>query len=220
MMTSFAPITARAVLFDGAAPAVGVDEMAECLRECHADRLALRCAPVVTGVLRSAALHELASAVDGLFEVDLGRVMVEGWRRYDRLHRAALRTQGGGVEQVELFEHEITRTCRPRLDVTVDGNHVGELTLELGITALLQPLIATVRDGMLVALGPGDCIVTVSIDAPEAGPIMQRKHTFHVATMVYLGRPIPLIAQPAPPPTWPTGGVPRHWTPSHPGERQ
>ncbi|WP_157121496.1 hypothetical protein [Nocardia violaceofusca] len=209
MMTSFAPITARAVLFDGAAPAAGVGEPAECLRECNVDQLALRCAPVVTGVLRSAALHELATAVDGLFEVDLGRVMVEGWRRYDRLRRAALRTRGGGVEQVELFEHEITRTCRPHLDVTVDGNHVGELALELCIAALLQPLAATVRDGMPAALGPGDCIVTVSIDAPEAGPIMQREHTFHVATMVYLGRPIPLIAHPAPPPTSPGGDVPR-----------
>ncbi|WP_429427042.1 hypothetical protein [Nocardia sp. GAS34] len=187
------------MLFGEAARAMGVGELAECLRESRVEHLALRRVPAVTEVLGSATLRELAAAIDGLLGVDLGSVAVEGWRRYDRLRSAAVRTRHGGVEQVELFEHEISRTCCPRLDVFVDGNQVGEFELEFCLALLLQPLAATVRGGLLVALGPGDCIVTVSIDAPEVGPIMQRKHTFHTATMVDLGRPIPLIApQPHP----------------------
>ncbi|WP_328400621.1 hypothetical protein [Nocardia sp. NBC_00403] len=203
-MTSPASITARAVLFPGAARGADVGQLAERLHERGVEQLALRRAPVVTVILRSAALRELAKAVDELLEIDLGRVAVAGWRRYDRLLRAAMRTCPDRVEQVELFEHEVTQTCCPRLEVTVDGNRVGEFALELCVALLLQPLAATVRGGMLVALGPGDCTVKVSVAAPEVGPILQRKRTLHVATMVDLRRPIPLIGrQPARPPASP-----------------
>jgi hypothetical protein len=208
-MTSSAAITARTVLLPGIARDVGMDELSERLRASGVEQLALRRAPAAAGVLRSAALREVARAVDGLLEVDLGTIAVAGWRRYDQLRSAAMRTRPNGVEQVALYEHEVTQTYCPRLDVTVDGNSVGEFVLELFVALLLQPLTATVRDGMLVALGPGDCTVTVSIGVPEVGPIMERKRTLHVATMVDLRRPIPLVGhQPAPPPAPPHSGAP------------
>lgn len=209
-MTSPTSIRARAVLFPGAPHEVGVGALAERLGESGVERLALRRTPGAIAVLRSAALREVAEAVDGLLEVDLGSVAVAGWRCYDRLRSAAMRTRAGGVEQVTLFEHQISQTYRPRLDVTVDGNLVGEFALELCVALLLEPLAATVRDGMLVALGPGDCTVTVSICVPEVGPIMEGKRTLHAATMIDLRWPIPLVdCQPAPPPTSPVSGVPR-----------
>ncbi|WP_433192547.1 hypothetical protein ACQP1G_28010 [Nocardia sp. CA-107356] len=208
-MTSPLLITARAVLFGRAAREVVEGELAERLRERGVEQLALRHASVVTEVLRSTALREMARAVDGLLGVDLGGVAVAGWRRYHRLRDAATRTRSGGVEQVELLEHEITRTCCPCLEVTVDGSQAGEFELGLCVAALLRPLSATVRDGMLAALGPGDCTVTVSIRAPEVGPIMERAHTIPVATMVDLRQPIPLVGhQSTRPHTSPPQGVP------------
>ena len=111
-----------------------------------------------------------------------------------------MRTRAGGVEQVELFEHEVTRSYCPRLEVTVDGSQVGEFELELCVTVLVRPFVATVRDGMLAALGPGDCTVTVSIGAPEVGPIIEREHQIPLATMVDLRRPIPLVDHQSPRP--------------------
>ncbi|WP_454194309.1 hypothetical protein [Nocardia sp. Marseille-Q1738] len=208
-MTSPTSVRARTVLFPGAPHEVGVDQLEGRLQQRGVERLALRRAPGAAAVLRSAALHEVAEAVDGLLEVDLGSVAVAGWRCYDKLRSAAMRTRAGGVEQVTLFEHEINQTYRPRLDVTVDGNPVGELALELCVAMLLEPLAATVRDGMLVALGPGDCTVTVSICVPEVGPIMEGKRTLHAATMIDLRLPIPLVdCVPAPPPALPVSGVP------------
>lgn len=195
-MTSPALIRARTVLFQNAPHDVGVGELAECLHERGAEHLALRRAPGVAALLESAALREVAETIDGLLEVDLGTVAIEGWRRYDRLRMAAMRTSAGGAEQVTLFEHEITQTYHPCLDVTIDGNTVGEFTIELCVALLLQPLAATVRNGMLAALGPGDCTVTVSIGAPELGPIMKRQRTLHTATMIDLRWPIPLVEQP------------------------
>ncbi|MET8878305.1 hypothetical protein [Nocardia sp. NPDC004604] len=208
-MTSPLSITARAVLFGHAAREMVETELAEHLHDSGVEELALRRAPVATAVLRSAALREVARVVDGLLQVDIGGVAVAGWRRYDRLHTAAMRTRSGGVEQVELFEHEVTQSYSPRLEVTADGIRVGEFELELTIAMLLQPLAATVRDGMLAALGPGDCTVTVSIATPELGPVMESKHTFPVAIMVDLRRPIPLVQhEPAPPPTPPPRRIP------------
>ncbi|MGV9614082.1 hypothetical protein [Nocardia xishanensis] len=192
MTTSW--ITARTVLFRSGAPDAAVGELAECLRQSGVDRLALRRMPGAATALQSTTLCEVAKAVDGLLEVDLGGVAVAGWRRYDRLRGAATRTRSGGAEQVALFEHEISQSYRPRLDVSVGGSPVGEFALELCVAMLLQPLTATVRDGMLAALGPGDCTVTVSVRAPEIGPIMVRKRIIRAATMVDLRRPIPLVA--------------------------
>ncbi|MGV9817400.1 hypothetical protein [Nocardia xishanensis] len=198
-MTTSPSTTARTVLFRGGAPDAAVGELAECLRQSGVDRLALRRMPCAAAALQSTTLREVAKAVDGLLEVDLGGVAVAGWRRYDRLRGAATRTRAGGAEQVTLFEHEISQSYRPRLDVSVGGSPVGEFALELCVAMLLQPLTATVRDGMLAALGPGDCTVTVSVRAPEIGPIMVRKRVIRAATMVDLRRPIPLVApQPVP----------------------
>ncbi|MCP2293850.1 hypothetical protein APR11_000254 [Nocardia amikacinitolerans] len=210
MMTSPATITARQALFGCAAREVVERELVERLRTSGVEGLALRRAPVVAAGLRSTALCEVVKAVDGLLEIDLGGVAVAGWRRYERLRGAAMRTRAGGVERVELYAHEVTRTCCPRLEVVVGENRIGEFTMELGVAVLVQPLAAIVRNGMLVALGPGDCTVTVSLGAPEAGPIMKRERVFKVANVVDLRRPIPLLPnQPAPPPTSPPGGWPR-----------
>ncbi|WP_157119544.1 hypothetical protein [Nocardia xishanensis] len=207
MTTSW--ITARTVLFRSGAPDAAVGELAECLRQSGVDRLALRRMPGAAAALQSTTLCEVAKAVDGLLEVDLGGVAVAGWRRYDRLRGAATRTRSGGAEQVALFEHEISQSYRPRLDVSVGGSPVGEFALELCVAMLLQPLTATVRDGMLAALGPGDCTVTVSVRAPEIGPIMVRKRIIRAATMVDLRRPIPLVApQPVSLDGPPVGGPP------------
>ncbi|WP_174189918.1 hypothetical protein [Nocardia barduliensis] len=209
-MTSPASIRARAVLFRNAAHDAGVGELAECLRERGVEHLALRRVPGAAAILRSAALREVAEAIHGLLEVDLGSVAVGGWRRYDRLRRAAIRTRSGGVEHVTLFEHEITQTYRPSLDVTVDGNPVGEFAVEICVGMLLEPLTTTVRNGTLVALGPGDCTVTVSIGAPELGPIMKRERRLPTATLIDLRWPIPLVERPpAPPAPLPAGRVPR-----------
>ncbi|MFE9320257.1 hypothetical protein ACIHDR_05240 [Nocardia sp. NPDC052278] len=209
-MTRPISITARAVLFGQVAREVVEEELAERLGASGVEQLALRRTPVITEVLRSAALREVAKVVDELLEVDLGEVAVAGWRRYQRLHSAAMRTRAGGVEQVEMFEHEVTRSYRPRLEVTVDGSQVGEFELELCVAVLVRPLVATVRDGMLAALGPGDCTVTVSIGVPEVGPIIEREHPIPLATMVDLRGPIPLVDhQPLRPTTAPTRAVPR-----------
>ncbi|WP_216909590.1 hypothetical protein [Nocardia noduli] len=187
------PITAESVLFPAATHRARIDELARCLHERDVEQFALRRAPIVTTVLRSTALREITTALDRLLQLDLGGLMVRGWRRYDRLREAAIRTRTGSTEQVELLEHEITHTHNPHLEISVDANPVGALDLELRIALLLRPLTATIRGGLLVALGPGDCTLSANVDATEVGRLLHREYTLPVATLVDLRRPIPLV---------------------------
>ncbi|MEV0544551.1 hypothetical protein [Nocardia salmonicida] len=187
------PITAGSVLFPASTHLARIDELTRCLHERDVEQFVLRRAPIVTTVLRSTALREVTAALDRLLQLDLGGLLVQGWRRYDQIRDAAIRTRTGGTEQVDLLEHEITHTYNPHLEVTVDTNPVGELDLELRIALLLRPLTATIRGGLLVALGPADCTISANVTITEVGKLLQREYTLPVATLVDLRRPIPFV---------------------------
>ncbi|CAM4051992.1 hypothetical protein NONI108955_06275 [Nocardia ninae] len=199
-------ISARVVLFQGAARSVGVGELVQVLRERGVGAHALHGVAVVTEQLRANVLEEIAAAIAGLLDVDLGDVALAGWARYNRLREAAIRTDPHGIEQVELVTHEITHGYQPRLEIIVDAVPIAEIVLEVAITLLLQPLTATVRSGALVALGQGECTATVSVGVKQVGQILERERILVAAHMIDLRRPIPLLGRPGTPPTAPESG--------------
>ncbi|MFE6919546.1 hypothetical protein ACFVAV_00725 [Nocardia sp. NPDC057663] len=204
-MTGPRMYTANSVLFNGADQAAATSVVAARLHEHGAENLALRRASVVSAILRSAVLRELAATVAELLDLDLGRVLVEGWRRYDRLQAVAMRTTAGGTERVDLAEHAVDYTWHPCLEITVDENRVGEIRLVIRVTLLLKPLVATIKAAAVVALGPGDCTVTATLTAPDLGPapITKGTRTIRTATLVDLRRPIPLLPYQNPIPSAP-----------------
>ncbi|MEU1207494.1 hypothetical protein [Nocardia sp. NPDC005825] len=76
-------ISARTVALGYSAPAA--DDLANYLRSSGIDRIALSGAIAITEPLRTAALAEIAQAIDGLLNISLAQVAVEGWCRYDKL---------------------------------------------------------------------------------------------------------------------------------------
>ncbi|WP_433567273.1 hypothetical protein ACQP1O_20010 [Nocardia sp. CA-151230] len=184
-------MSARTVVLGYAAPDAG--DLANYLRSSGIDRIALNGAVAITEPLRTAALAEIAKAIDGLLSVSLAQVAVEGWSRYDRLLRAAERTRHGGSEHVPLYEHEITHSYQPALEVFVDGRQVGRFEVTVEITLQILPLEATVQGGRLIQLGSGDCTASVSIGTPDLGPIIVRDTTFPTRNAFDLRRPITLV---------------------------
>ncbi|MEV6561693.1 hypothetical protein AB0M22_38650 [Nocardia sp. NPDC051756] len=200
-MTYPESISARVVLFQGAAPSVGVGELVEVLRAREVGVLALRGVAAVTEQLRANVLEKIAAAIAGLLDIDLGDVALAGWDRYSRLREAAIRTDPYGEELVELVTHEITHRYRPRLEIIVDAVPVTEIVLDVVIALLLHPLTATVRSGALVALGGGECAATVSVGVQDVGQILQRERTLVATRMIDLHRPMSLLGHPRRPPT-------------------
>ncbi len=66
-----------------------------------------------------AAAEGLASATTGLLDIDVGDVLVYGWRTHEQLIAAARRTArvAGRQEVVQLGSHQISSTLRPTIDL-------------------------------------------------------------------------------------------------------
>ena len=82
---------------------------------------------------RQAADDTLASVTAGLLHIDLGDVLIYGWRTHDRLVNAAKETirVPGRQEVVQLGSHQVTWTKHPTIDLLVDGARVHTFRFQL-----------------------------------------------------------------------------------------
>ena len=150
------PVTARMVLF-GADPRAVVPKggwaaFREALGHVRAE-------------LRPALERELAVAVAGLLDVDLGEALLAGWRGHGQLRSAARNTvdRPGTTELVTVVTHQVTSTHAPHVDLVVNGVHVATVEVTVEIVADVDGLLASVRAGRLTALHAGRCRVTVTL---------------------------------------------------------
>ncbi|WP_280336165.1 hypothetical protein [Nocardia wallacei] len=186
-------ITARTILYDNGSQETGRAELTARLREVGFDHTLHTAAPSLDGLVRDITLPKFADAIDSLLDIDVGNAAIAGWRAYDRLHTAAARTQHGPEETVELLTHELTHTYHPNLEILVDGQTTGSITVELVLTLRIQPLAATLRHGALTALGPGDCTAIATLGTESTGPILEREKQLPTARLFNLTWPIPLV---------------------------
>ena len=147
---------------------------------------------------RQAADDTLASVTAGLLHIDLGDVLIYGWRTHDRLVNAAKETirVPGRQEVVQLGSHQVTWTKHPTIDLLVDGARVHTFRFQLTIVFEVDVAAAIVQEGKLAALKAGDGSVAgaLTLEMP-AGDIQllhqERKINLHL--IVHLGSGIPLL---------------------------
>jgi hypothetical protein len=188
------PLTARDFLYGTEARADTANSLGQTLSRHGVARSALR------GVrnLSTSALHavdgEIGTVAQGLIDLDLGDVLVAGWRKYSALTNAAERTLAmpGSEEVVVLATHRVTSTHRPSVDLLVDGAKVNTFDFELKIVFDVVGLVAVVTSGDLVALRGGSCVITATL-AIEGAQLGQRQAQGDLALMVQLHPPVPLL---------------------------
>lgn len=170
------PLTTAAFLFGEAEE--GLDALAQALDQ--PDVLAKLDSALwrVTQAGREAADREIASVAHGLFDLDLGGLLVAGWRKHAAFTTAFERTRAvpGSSEVVELASHRITSVYRPFVEVLVNDVRVATIQFELAIDFLVEALVATVRDGRLVSLRSGSCDVTGSLSVEGARLVSRQAH--------------------------------------------
>jgi hypothetical protein len=137
---------------------------------------------------------ELARSVQGLLDLDLGQLLLIGWRKWTVLTAAARRTrdQPGTSEVVSLVEHTVTVHQRPSVDLLVREMRLATLHVELTVEFTVRGLAATVRGGRLVALTGGSCTVTASL-ALEERTVAERRGEIRLPLLVHVGSGIPLL---------------------------
>jgi hypothetical protein len=204
-MTATQPLTASAFLFDGqdTGPA-----LAQALDEHGVLRSLDTALGLVAQTTREAAGDQVAAVADGVLALDLGDLVVAGWRKQGQLAAAAERTAAnpGTSELVELATHRVSSVHHPYVELLVNDVRVTTVTFELDLEFEVKALVATVRDGHLVSLHSGDCDLSATLTAEDIRLASRRKQ-FSLPVLVrwplllHLGGgadPLPYGAKPPP----------------------
>jgi hypothetical protein len=204
-MTTAQPLTTSAFLFDdedtGRALAQALDQ--------HGVLGSLDNAlGLVAQTTREAAGDQVAAVADGVLALDLGDLVVAGWRKQGQLAAAAERTAAnpGTSELVELATHRVSSVHHPYVELLINDVRVTTVNFELDLEFEVKALVATVRDGHLVSLHSGDCDLSATLSA-EAVRLASRRRHFDLPLVVrwplllHLGGgtdPLPYGAKPPP----------------------
>jgi len=204
-MTATQPRTASAFLFDdedtGRALARALDE--------HGVLGSLDTAlGLVAQTTREAAGDQVAAVANGVLALDLGDLVIAGWRKQGQLAAAAERTAAnpGTSELVELATHRVSSVHHPYVELLVNDVRVTTVNFELDLEFEVKALVATVRDGHLVSLHSGDCDLSATLTAEDIR-LASRRQQFSLPVLVrwplllHLGGgadPLPYGAKPPP----------------------
>jgi hypothetical protein len=147
---------------------------------------------------RQAADDTLASVTAGLLDIDLGDVLIYGWRTHDRLVSAARETMRapGRQEVVQLGSHQVTWTKYPTVDLLVDGVRVHTFRFQLSMVFEVDVVAAVVREGKLAALKAGDGSVAGALTLEMPGgniQLLRQERRINLHLIVHLGNGIPLL---------------------------
>jgi hypothetical protein len=136
---------------------------------------------------REAAHREIATVAHGLFDLDLGALVVAGWRKQAAFSAAIGRTRAtpGSSEVVELASHRIVSAYRPAVDVLVNDVHVATIHFVLALEFSVKALVLTVRDGHLTSIRSGTCEVLGVLSA-EGTNLVSRQEQFELPLLIRL----------------------------------
>lgn len=151
---------------------------------------------------REAAGSQVAVVANGLLDLDLGNLVVAGWRKQHQLAAAAERTAAnpGSSEVVELATHRISSAHHPYVELLVNDVHVATVTFDLEVEFVVKALVVTVRDGHVVSLHTGSCDLAATL-AAEGVQLASRRG--HLELPLVVRWPLPLRGRggdSAPPP--------------------
>jgi hypothetical protein len=127
---------------------------------------------------RQAANSQVATVAHGLLDLDLGDLVVAGWRKQRELAAAAERTAAnpGSSEVVELATHRISSVHRPFIELLINDVHVATVNFELDIEFVVKALVVTVSNGHVVSLHTGACDVAATLAAEGLQLAGRRAH--------------------------------------------
>jgi hypothetical protein len=156
----------------------------------------------LAGALRSVSAagrdlvdRQLAAAIDGVLGVDVGGVVVGGWRKHHSLLAAARATKDdpGKAESVALAAHDITSSYHPYVEVAVNGVALARAHVDLGISLEIDGVVAIVSQAKLVALQGGGIAAAITLGCEGHQLASRRVAGIDPMVAVALGAGIPLL---------------------------
>jgi hypothetical protein len=191
------PLSARAFLLGAASDTANV--LAQSLSEHGALQSAIRGLGGLSASAWAAVNQQIATIADGLLNLNLGNLLVSGWSKYTDLTKAAKRTLANPASEeiVVLATHRIVSTHHPSVDLIINEAKAHIFMFELTVTFDLNGVAAVVRQGDLVALRGGECVITATLTLEGTPLDLTRKDSIDLGLIIPLRRPIPLAQQAA-----------------------
>jgi hypothetical protein len=130
--------------------------------------------------------------------MDLGDLLIYGWRTRERLVTAARQTRQapGRDEVVQLGAHRITSAYNPTIELLIDGVKVHTFRFQLTVIFDIEVAALIVRDGLLMALKAGDGAVTgtLTLELPgEDVELVKQQRKINLHLIINTGHGIPLL---------------------------
>jgi len=147
---------------------------------------------------REAAEEQLASVTADLLNLDLGDLLIYGWRTRDRLVKAARQTRQmpGRREVVQLGTQRITWSYHPTVELLVDGVTVHTFRFQLTVIFDIDVAALIVQDGLLTAMKAGDGTVTCTLVLEMPGgdlELASQQRNIDLCLIIDVGDGIPLL---------------------------
>lgn len=122
-------------------------------------RIMKRLAPLGGAMNNVEAFRTLSASIANLLRLDLGVILVGGWKKMAELRRYTDREKYRPDETmiVELTRHTVTSTHKPILDIVADGLKIDAVPFDLELTITLDGALLEIRDGKILAVTPGSC---------------------------------------------------------------
>jgi hypothetical protein len=151
----------------------------------------------VTGLpgLTSAVEQKVATEASALLSLNLGDMVVAGWKRSEALRDAARRTRNSPPtteEIVKLVTHRIDANYPVTIEMLVDGKLAGTIDVKLTVGFDLAAVLAVVCQARLTAVRSGTCTVT-GILTIEQGVVAQGKRGFDLPGAIQLRQGLALL---------------------------
>jgi hypothetical protein len=181
-MTAAQPLTASAFLFDD-------EDTGRALARALNQHGVLGSLDTALGLVaqttRDAAGDQVAAVADGVLALDLGDLVIAGWRKQGQLAAAAERTAAnpGTSELVELATHRVSSVHHPYVELFVNEKRVTTVDFDLDLEFEIKALVATVRAGHLVSLHSGDCDLSATLTA-KGVRLASRRQQFSLPVVV------------------------------------
>lgn len=184
------PARAGAVLFPDGLPS---DEVARLLRASGATSSLSGPVADLTAHAQRAFSRDVGKLALELVDLDLGKVLLTGWRKHRDLLAAARRTEqvAGSRETVRLATHRVRSRHEPSIDVLAGETRLTTIVLTIDLVLEVAALEASVSSGRLTALHSGSAKITATFATKDI-ILLTRSAPLRLPLEVPLGDGIPL----------------------------
>jgi hypothetical protein len=110
-------------------------------------------------------VEEVTELLWEMLDLPLGDLVRGAWNRHRLVEKAKANTRGkpGAIEKVAIAGHTVRSTHHPRIEIDMGTGPLPPLQFDLVVVLKLDAAVATVAEGALKSIAPGEATAEASL---------------------------------------------------------